>query len=93
MQSPSNDDKTNKLSDGMLAKYDQMHASWGSYADAIGYFYNELRRWNIREEYAIQLAAKFQTHIEFLLETEASTEAMDKMLSDREAKKAAKLSE
>lgn len=81
------------LNDGMISKYDQMHATWGSYVDAIGYFYNELRRWNIREEYAIQLAAKFQQHIEFLLETEASTEAMDKMLSDREAKKSAKLTE
>lgn len=77
----------------MLSKYDQMHQGWGSYVDAIGYFYTELIKWNIREEYAIQLTARFQGHLEMMLETEASTEAIEKMLAKNDQSKQVKLSE
>ena len=85
--SQSNPDE---LSPGMIGRYDQMEAIYGQHADAIGFFYAQLRKWNIREEYAIQLAARFQQHLEGLWTAQVSESALERILTENTEAKSAK---
>ncbi len=83
-------DNNEELTPGMSAHYDQMLATYGNFVDAVGFFYTQLRKWNIREEYAIQLAARFQQHLEGMWVAQASESALERILAESTESKSAK---
>ena len=74
------------LTPGMMSKYDQMQSQWGNIADAIGYFYQEMRRWGMSEGYAVQFAARFEDQIMILLEQGIRRDHVKKLTEEMLAK-------